>query len=32
MDTVILTVSFAPLIVRVGWAVWSRRRLRRSST
>jgi hypothetical protein len=32
MDTVILILTFAPLILRVGWAVWSRRRLRRSST
>jgi hypothetical protein len=32
MDTVILVVSFAPLLVRVGWAVWSRRRPGRSST
>jgi hypothetical protein len=30
MDTVILIVTFLPLILRVGWAVWSRRRLRRS--
>ena len=32
MDTLILIVSFAPLIIRVGCPVWSRRRLRRSST
>ena len=32
MDTVILIVTFVPLVLRVGWAVWSRRRLRRSST
>jgi hypothetical protein len=32
MNTVILIVTFVPLILRVGWAVWSRRRLRRSST
>ena len=31
MDTVILIVTFAPLVVRVGWAVWSRRRPRRPS-
>jgi hypothetical protein len=30
MDTVILIGTFLPLIFRVGWAVWSRRRLRRS--
>jgi hypothetical protein len=30
MDTVILIVTFLPLVLRVGWAVWSRRRLRRS--
>jgi hypothetical protein len=32
MDTVILIVTFVPLVLRVCWAVWSRRRLRRSST
>jgi hypothetical protein len=32
MDTLILIVTFAPLVLRVGWAVWSRRRVRRSST
>jgi hypothetical protein len=30
MDTVILTASFAPLIVRLGWVVWGRLRTRRS--
>jgi hypothetical protein len=32
MNTVILIVTFVPLAIRVGWAVWSRHRLRRSST
>jgi hypothetical protein len=32
MDTLMLIVTFAPLVLRVGWAVWSRRRVRRSST
>jgi len=32
MDTVILIVSLAPLGARIGWAVWSRRRPKRSST
>jgi hypothetical protein len=30
MDTVILIASFGPLILRVGWALWMRRRPRRS--
>jgi len=30
MDTVILAVSFAPLLVRVGLVVWGRLRPRRS--
>jgi hypothetical protein len=32
MDTIILVVSCAPLLVRVGWAVWNRRRPGGSST
>jgi hypothetical protein len=32
MDTVILVVTLVPLALRVGWAVWSRRRMRGSST
>jgi hypothetical protein len=30
MDTLILIVTFVPLAIRVGWAVWSRHRVRRS--
>ncbi len=30
MDTVILIVSFAPLIARLGWVAWGRLRTRRS--
>jgi hypothetical protein len=32
MDTAILIVTFVPLALRIGWAVRSRRRVRRSST
>ncbi len=32
MDTLILIATFAPLALRVGFAVWSRYRVRRSST
>jgi hypothetical protein len=32
MDSIILIVTFAPLLLRVGWAVWGRLRLRRSSS
>jgi len=32
MESVILIVSFAPLLLRVGWAVWGRLRPRRSSS
>jgi hypothetical protein len=32
MDNIILIVTFAPLLLRIGWAVWGRLRLRRSSS
>jgi hypothetical protein len=32
MDTLILIVTFVPLVIRIGWAVWSRRRPGGSST
>ena len=32
MDSIILIVSFAPILLRVGWAVWGRLRPRSSSS
>jgi hypothetical protein len=32
MDNLILIITFVPLLLRVGWAVWGRLRLRRSSS